>query len=210
MHKDLHLLLGATAVVGALALSGCSSKQTDATASGAQAGCPAQPAGCPAAAADGGAAAAGGPVNAGTSDLPATGTDAEVRAWLATDEYKGGTWKCEEAAHAARSPSPHGMNRICSNAALSAHGDGEFPVGAAAVKELYDTTGKTVIGHAVYRKLGAGAGASFYWWEDNTGSTVANGTGDEGSPKTVCVSCHSGAGTDPNHSGHDFVYTQVK
>ena len=29
-------------------------------------------------------------------------------------------------------------------------------------------------------------------------------------PKDVCVSCHARAGSDEAHSGHDFVYTQVR
>jgi hypothetical protein len=213
MYKDLDLLLGAAAIIGALSLSGCSSSTTgtpgsDAGCPATQAGCPAKDAGCPAV--EAGCPAASATTNAGTPDLPATGSDADVRAWLARNDFKAGTWKCEAAPHSARSPSPHGMNRICSNATLSAHGAGEFPVGAAAVKELYDDSGATLIGHAVYRKLKAGAGESFYWWEDSNGATVANGTGDQGAAKMVCVGCHAGAGSDANHSGHDFVYTQAK
>lgn len=150
------------------------------------------------------------PTNTGTAELPATGTDVDVRAWLAKGDYKAGTWKCEPEPHPARSPSPHGMNRICSNMTLSAHGAGEFPVGSAAVKELYDDAGKEILGHAVYRKLTAGGGESFYWWEDMKGSVVANNLGDKGSAKTICVGCHAGAGSDAMHSGHDQVYTQVK
>ncbi len=207
MHKDLHLLLQATAVIAALAISGCSSDSTSASTPGPDAGCPAKDNGCPAK--DGGCPAkdagcpAEPPANAGTSDLPATGPDADVRAWLAKGDYKTGTWKCEAAPHAARSPSPHGINRICSNATLSAHGSGQYPVGSAGVKELYDQAGTNVIGHAVYRKLKVGAAESWYWWEDLNNSTVANGTGDQGSAKSICASCHMGA---PN----DFVFTQVK
>ncbi len=145
----------------------------------------------------------------GTADLPATGATAEVRAWLAKGDYKTGTWKCEPAPHAARSPSPHGMNRICSNATLSAHGEGEFPVGSAAVKELFGDDGK-IIGHAIYRKVAPGGGASFYWWEDMNGTEAANGMGDTGTAKSICVGCHAGAGSDAMHSGHDQVYTQVR
>lgn len=149
------------------------------------------------------------PVNAGDKDVPPTGAAADVKAWLALGDYKSGGWKCEDAPHAARSPSPHGTNRICSNATLSAHGAGEYPVGSAAVKELYNGGG-TIVGYAVYRKLKAGGGEAWYWYEDMDGSVVANDTGDRGTAKSICVGCHSGAGSDAMHSGHDQVYTQVK
>jgi hypothetical protein len=212
MYKSLDLLLQATAVVAALSLTGCSDDKTGASAPGNQAGCPAKDAGCPAKEAGCPAMQAGcpaaGPSHPGTADLPATGSDADVKAWIAGGEYKKGNWKCEPAPHAARSPSPHGTTQICSNATLSAHGTGEFPVGSAAVKELYK--GNNVIGHAMYRKLSAGAGESWYWYEDMNGSVVANNTGDSGTAKSVCVGCHSATGSDTMHSGHDFVYTQVK
>ena len=218
MRKALGLVLHATVVVSVLTLAACSSSDNDAEAApkadagalgpdGSTTQVPGPEAG---AAPDAGGDAAAPSGNAGTSDLPAVGSDAEVRAWLATGNYKAGSWKCEAAPHAARSPSPHGVNRICSNATLSAHGAGEFPVGAAGVKELYDQGGTKVVGHAVYRKVKAGAGDAWYWWEDMNGSTVANGMGDQGAVKTICVGCHAGAGSDADHSGHDLVYTQVK
>jgi len=214
MHKTLDSLLHATAVVAALSLAGCSSSNTNSTPTpGKDAGCPAEEAGCPAKEAGGPAKEAGGPAeeapkNAGDKDLPATGSAADTKAWLALGQYKTGTWKCEEAPHAARSPSPHGTNRICSNATLSGHGAGEFPVGSAGVKELY--TGAEITGYAVYRKLKAGGGEAWAWYEETGGTVVANGIGDSGVAKSVCVGCHTGAGSDAAHSGHDQVYTQVK
>ena len=121
------------------------------------------------------------------------------------EAYK--TWHCEPTAHDPRSPSPHGnQNRICSNDRLSAAGAGEYPIGAANVKELVSRG--TVTGHAVYVKDRSGAGESFVWFEANNGSVVAFGHGDSGSPRSVCVGCHSGAG--PSQFGHDLVFTQVK
>lgn len=148
------------------------------------------------------------PANVGTSDLPATGADADVAAWLAKGDYKTGSWKCEPAPHAARSPSPHGTNLICSNATLSGHGAGEFPVGSAGVKELYE--GDKIIGRAMYRKLAVGGAEAWYWYEDMNGQVVANDLGSAGGAKSICVGCHAAAGSDADHSGHDFVYTQVK
>jgi len=144
----------------------------------------------------------------GTAQTPPIGTQAQVEAWLAEGSYK--SWKCEPAPHAARSPSPHGINRICSNDTLSAHGSGEFPTGSAGVKELYDSAGTKIIGYATYLKTGPGGGESWHWYETINGSLVANGPGTSGTPKDVCVACHAAAGSDADHSGHDFVYTQVK
>ena len=81
---------------------------------------------------------------------PTTGHDA-IETWLTAGSYK--MWHCEQAPHAPRSPSPHlGMNKICSNTLLSsaaASPAAEYPVGAAAVKELYDMAGTTLNGYAV-------------------------------------------------------------
>src|SRR4051812_36719490 len=80
----------------------------------------------------------------GTAQLPPMGRVA-VEAWLTGGAYRA--WHCEPMSHAPRSPSPHGFNRICSNDALSAFtGTGEYPVGSAAVKELYDAAGTNVVG----------------------------------------------------------------
>jgi hypothetical protein len=70
----------------------------------------------------------------------------------------------------------------------------------------------------VYLKLSADSagGANWYWYEDNptlnpAGGVVADGKGDAGNPKTVCVGCHVAAASDAAHPGAgDFVYTQVK
>jgi hypothetical protein len=158
------------------------------------------------------ASSCGGPVSnidAGVfdSELPLVTSDAEITAWINKGFYK--SWKCETASHAARSPSPHGNNRICSNAKLSGHTTGEYPIGAVAAKELTDASG-TVNGYALAVKKKAGAGEAWYWYEIMGTMVVASGYGDTGSAKTVCVGCHMGAGSDAMHSGHDFVYTQIK
>lgn len=144
---------------------------------------------------------------AGNLQVPPTTSAADVGAWLKMGAYT--TWHCEPAAHPARSPSPHGTNRICSNDALSGAGLGEYPVDSAAVKEILD--GTTVVGYAVYRHVRAGAGGdSWFWYEQQGGSVGAIGLGDKGTPHDVCVGCHGKAGSDAQHPGHDFVYTQVR
>ena len=162
----------------------------------------------------------------GGPQTPPTG-GANVEAWLATGAYK--QWQGEPAVHPARSPSPHGFNRIYSNAIISANagGTGVWPVGAAAVKELYNAiTDATPMGYAVYLKTqpDSAGGANWYWYErvpatstaphDDAG-VVADGFGVPGGgpPTTICVGCHAAAGSDAPHTpsagGRDEVYTPV-
>jgi hypothetical protein len=165
---------------------------------------------------------AGGPV---TSQVPPMGT-AAIEAWLAAGSYK--QWTCESAVHEARSPSPHGFNRICSNDAITpnATGTGAWPQGASAVKELYgDVNSTTPAGYAVYTKTAADSagGANWYWYErvpldsaapHDAAGVVADGTGASGSAMTICVGCHAAAGSDaahtPSFGGRDQVYTAVQ
>lgn len=195
----------AAALMASIVLFGCSS--TDATAPPATGG--------------GVTNVDGQPANVGTAQLPPTGKFADIDMWLAKGDYK--SWHCEAAPHDARSPSPHGKNRICSNDLSSSHTTGEYPVGAANVKELYDEAGAKIIGYAIESHVTTGAkGDSWYWYErnplvgapakDGSAGLVANGLGlTAGTPeRDVCVGCHAGAGSDAAHSGHDLVYTQVK
>jgi hypothetical protein len=158
------------------------------------------------------------PTTDGADQTPPQGFEA-VEAWLAEGHYKN--WTCEAAVHGPIMISPHGMNRICSNDLLSGHppDGGVYPAGSAGVKELYDDAGQNIIGYAVYLHTTAGAGGdAWYWYErvpldhpaphDGNG-VVADGLGDSGPAMTICVGCHSAAGIDADHPGHDFVYTQV-
>jgi hypothetical protein len=140
-----------------------------------------------------------GPTSVGDAlddpQVPPQGSS-DVITWIEAGFYEG--WACEDAAHPPRAPSPHGQNRICSNDALAAStGDGPYPVGAAAVKELYDGAGSISL-YAVYRKVVDGDGGStWYWFEGTKDDVIANGTGEG-----TCVGCHSRA-------PRDFVFTQV-
>jgi hypothetical protein len=151
---------------------------------------------------------------------------AAVEAWLKKGDYE--EWQCEAKVHGARSPSPHGFNRICSNDLISSRGsgDGAWPVGAAAVKELYAAADDDKpVGYAVYLKTedDSADGANWYWYErvpldsaapHDADGVVADGLGDEGPAKTICVGCHVAAGTDDAHTpsagGRDQVYTPVR
>jgi hypothetical protein len=178
----------------------------------------------------GGASGAGGSATQHTklpADVqtpPQTGA-ADVEAWLAQKSYQ--SWHSETSVHAQRSPSPHGFDRIYSNDLISgaATSTAPWPAGAAAVKELYATaTDTTPNGYAVYVKTDADSngGANWYWYErvpldsaapHDSAGVVADGFGDSGGALTVCVSCHSAAGSDaahtPSANGHDEVYTPV-
>jgi hypothetical protein len=171
---------------------------------------------------------------AGNAQTPPEGTVA-VEAWLATGQYKA--WACEPAVHASRSPSPHGFNRICSNdlIASDATSTAPWPEGAAAVKELWasDPDAGAIdgaapptapVGYAVYLKTesDSAGGANWYWYErvpldspvpHNSNGVVADGMGSSGPAQTICVGCHSAAGSDsahtPSPNGHDEVYTPV-
>jgi hypothetical protein len=176
--------------------------------------------------ATGGSGGSGGSGGGGMGDAqtPPQGVDA-IKAWLATGSYK--SWACEGERHEFRPPSPHGFNRICSNDVLSAAASGtdDWPVGSAGVKELYaNETDAAPVGYAVYLKTKADSagGANWYWYEDvpldspvphDARGVVADGFGDAGPAKTICVGCHAAAGADDEHTpspgGRDQVYTPV-
>lgn len=174
------------------------------------------------------APASASPSAASADELPPTTGYKDVEAWLAKGAYK--SWHCEAAPHPARSPSPHGINRICNNSKIRAQapGPGEYPVGAAAVKELYDEAGAKIVGYAVEVHVSAGKDTSnWYWYERNptlnapakngSAGLVADGIGPNegvaGMPtEKVCTGCHSAAGSDAAHNttdSHDFVYTHI-
>lgn len=151
-----------------------------------------------------GDASAPPPATGGDAETPATGDAATVKAWLESKAYT--KWACEPAPHPGRAGTGHSANRICSNGLLSRHGAGEYPVGAASVKELYATPQSAApYGHAVMVHAQAGGCDTWFYFEQVNGNVVADGVGVDG-----CAGCHEGAGTDATHTGHDCVYTQVK
>jgi hypothetical protein len=164
-------------------------------------------------------------IQPGNDQTPPQGA-AAVEAWLTQGSYKA--WQCESDIHESRNPSPHGYNRICSNDVIAANAGGEddWPQGAAAVKELYATAdAKEPVGFAVYLKTAAESdgGDNWYWYErvpldsaapHDANGVVADGLGDRGPEKAICVSCHVAAGNDAAHTpsagGRDQVYTPVE
>jgi hypothetical protein len=151
---------------------------------------------------------------AGTAQTPPMGAS-NVVAWLATGQYK--QWSCEPAVHASRGPSVHTpFDRVCSNDVLSAAaaeaGTGPWPEGAAEVKEIYMAMNDPTPtgGYAVSLKTSADSagGANWYFYETFDGTLYADGLGT-----SVCVGCHSLAGTTaadtPTVGARDFVFTPV-
>jgi hypothetical protein len=167
---------------------------------------------------DSGDGGGGGDGPVGDPQTPPAGPAAAVQTWLGEGHYK--QWACEGAVHDPIAISPHGKQRICSNDKVSANTGGEYAVGSAGVKELYDAAGTSIVGYAVYLHTSAGTtGDTWYWYEQvpddspaphDANGIVADGQGDSGPAKDICVSCHSATGIDADHPGHDFVYTQVQ
>ena len=128
--------------------------------------------------------------------VPPTSSAMALEDWLKTGAYKA--WACEAASHPARPGSAHAANRICSNMKLSTSTSGEYPVGSASVKELFNGAG-AIIGYAVGLRLKTGpADDSWFWYERVNTTTYANGPG-----VALCANCHRNA-------PRDFIYTQVK
>ena len=155
------------------------------------------------------------PTSTGDPQTPPTGTT-QLAAWLARGDYQA--WTCETSVHDARSPGPHGANRVCSNDLVSdAIATGEaWPAGAAEVKEIYaDVSGDAPVAYAVSLKLvdDSDGGAAWYWSERTLDGSGSDGTGDHGIPQSTCVACHVLAGSDGAHTptlgGRDFIYTPV-
>lgn len=122
-------------------------------------------------------------------ELPPRGSE-DVSSWIEAGHYT--SWACEPEAHPPRGSSPHHRNRICSNALLAtATGDGPYPVGAAAVKELVTESG-SIAQYALYRKVEPGDGGdTWYWFEGKRGDVPFNGMGE-----STCTDCHERAPRD--------------
>lgn len=142
-----------------------------------------------------------GPSGPGDAQTPPAG-GAALDAWLATGAYK--SWACESGPMSPRPNGAHGRNRVCSNGLAQLNSGGEYAAGAASVKELYDG-GTQLIGYAVSRHTKAGKTPdTWYWYEKLGGQVNADGIG-----VSSCNGCHSAAGSDATHQGHDYIYLQV-
>lgn len=151
------------------------------------------------------------------SQLPPTEGHDAIEAWLAEGHYR--RWSCDPLPRPARLPSIDGTIRVCANDMMIATTSGEFPVDAAAVKEIHDPAGAAIIGYSVERHTRPGAGGeTWYWYErgpldgpephDERG-VVADGWGFDGPAVDQCVACHSLAGSPVAPFGRHLVFTRI-
>jgi hypothetical protein len=136
-------------------------------------------------------------VDEGTPQRPPRGQIA-LEPWLAAGHHR--SWACEAMISPPRLSGNHGRQLVCSNDLLVASTAGEYPGGAASVKELFDDADQPN-GFAVGLKLDSGEGPQrWYWYErrgvDPTAPPKADGVG-----LPDCAVCH---GTAPR----DFVFVR--
>lgn len=121
----------------------------------------------------------------------------DLMKFLQEGKYK--SWPKESKVHAATLGSPHGPVLVYVNEILDQSlkaGNSTHPVGAASIKELYQSDMTTLNGYAVMVKATAGSGGNTWYWYEKIGSNVvANSTG-----AVVCTGCHS--------PGKDFFRTE--
>ena len=131
-----------------------------------------------------------------TDDTPPT-DGAELFSWLKAGKYKA--WISESEKHPSAGPHPSAVIAYVNDVLNSSltNGADSHPVGAAAVKELYDSSDQ-LSGWAVSVKTQPDSqhGQGWYWYEilgvESTGNVVANGNG-----VALCYGCHT--------PGQDFV-----
>jgi hypothetical protein len=104
------------------------------------------------------------------------------------------SYKHESSVHESGSHS--GRTRVYVNPLLFKslkQGKSKHPVGAAAVKELYDPSGDQLIGWAVMVKVkkNSNGGAGWYWYETFDTEDPDNFS-TSGRGASQCVGCHSG------------------
>ena len=121
-------------------------------------------------------------------------TKAELDKYLEAGDYKD--FLSESEVHASTGPHGNGVKTYFTDSLQESllAGNSEHPIGAAAIKELYD--GDTIDGWAVLVKVRDDGPEElrYYWYEILGGTIYADGEDEPG-----CSDCHSG--------GKDFVLT---
>ncbi len=93
----------------------------------------------------------------------------------------------------------HSRVRTCVNPALEASlkaGNSEHPVGAAAVKELYEGDGETLKGWAVEVKITSDNGDNNWWWYEVFSTEADAAPAAVGFAEDVCINCHKASARD--------------
>lgn len=138
--------------------------------------------------------ACGDPEPSTTAQFDVPSEAVALQSFLDAGDYLD--FPAESGVHAGTNGSPHGQVRVFINPTLEASlasGADAHPAGSAAIKELYDGEGSTLIGWAVSLKTEAESegGIGWYWYEQLDGNVVVDGNGETG-----CTGCHIGSGTD--------------
>ncbi len=141
------------------------------------------------------------PEDAGAVDVTQTPPegDAALKEWLAAGHHED--WACQPDITDGSPSSVHGRKRVCFNDALAdTPTDIAYPIGAAAVKEIYDDedvrTGTTVL-----LKVKARDEAASWYWYERSGDFVLTDSRDS----IVCSGCHASA---RDEGGHEYVYNR--
>ncbi|MFO0666812.1 MAG: hypothetical protein U0174_22870 [Polyangiaceae bacterium] len=144
------------------------------------------------------------------AETPPTGRAADIQSWITKGTFEA--WACETTVGNPGPGSPHERSRGCENAKMAAQGKSisEYPVGSAAVRELYDSTGEVVTGHVISVHVKAGKSPdTWFWYEEKKGTVTMKSLGTEGEPAhATCNACHVAAGN--GYEGHDFVFRQLE
>ena len=134
------------------------------------------------------------PLPAVAVEVPTTA--AALQAWLVAAHYK--RWAHESKPHESDGPHGYGVRTYVSPSLVTSLETkaAEHPRGAAAVKELYDATGKQM-GWAVSVKVAdkGARGKGWYWYEvfsTQAGAKAAY----EGRGLRLCRECHREGGSD--------------
>jgi hypothetical protein len=125
----------------------------------------------------------------GDDQLPPT-MSAALIAWLQSGRYQ--SW-ASEGQHPSSGPHFGAVRTFVNDALLNSldSGSAAHAAGAAAVKELFGSSGSTVRGWSVSVKVEDGTGGNrWYWLEYFNGNVLASGIGNG-----ACTGCHDG-GTD--------------
>jgi hypothetical protein len=130
---------------------------------------------------------------AGTPQQPPMGQPS-VEAWLAEGHYLG--WRCESNIFSARLNGAHGRHRICSNQALLTSTTGNYPVGAASVKELFYGANDQPNGFAVGVKVLPGIGPGTWYWYERVGRLATLRANADSIGDRTCGACHALAPRD--------------
>ncbi|WNG57827.1 hypothetical protein F0U59_25995 [Archangium gephyra] len=126
-------------------------------------------------------------------------SEAGITAFVREGRYKD--WLAEPGVHETRAP--HGSKvRVFFNDTVVQSlrtGNATHPVGSILVKELYESDGKTLRGHALDVKIAEGTGKDTWIFYEGFGPEYSSNYYGRG--HSTCHGCHA--------SGRDYVTTEL-